>query len=74
MCCILIKKSQNTMMKCANYLFSIFMGIHKFTVSSGVLRVYEQHGGYRIRSKNCLPLGSNWVHPQIFGGSVLLFV
>ena len=43
------------------------MGNHKFTVSSGVLRVYEQHGGYRIRSRNGLPLGSNWVHPPFFG-------
>ena len=67
-------KSQNTMMKCANYLFSIFMGIHMFIVSSRVLWVYEQHGGYRIRSRNCLPIGRNWVHSRVFGGFVLIFI
>jgi hypothetical protein len=50
------------------------MGIHMFTVSSGVLQVYEQHDGYHIRSRNCLPLGSNCDHPSVFGGFLLIFI
>ena len=73
MCCILITKSQNTPIECTHYLFSIFMGIRMFIVSSGVLRVYEQHW-VSYKKQELHTLGSNWVHPQFFCRSVLLFV
>ena len=68
MCCILITKSQNTPIECTHYLFSIFMGIRMFIVSSGVLRVYEQHCGYRIGSRNCIPSGATGFTPGFIVG------
>jgi hypothetical protein len=36
------------------------------------LTIYEQHGGCLIRSKNCLPFVSTWVHLRWFFDWVLV--
>jgi hypothetical protein len=39
---------------------------------TGVNCIYEQHGGCLIRSKNCLPFASTWVHLHCFFDWVLV--
>jgi len=34
--------------------------------------LYDQHGRFRIRNKNCLPSASPWVHPRFLVRLVLL--
>jgi hypothetical protein len=34
--------------------------------------IYKSHGECLIRSRNCLPFRSSWVHPRVLVGSVLL--
>ena len=39
-------------------------GSFSFQCLTGVDCKYEQHGGCLIRSGNCLPFQSTWVHPR----------
>ena len=52
------------------FYFDFFFPLSLKTCT-GLDWIYEYHGWFLIRSRNCLPFASTWVHPRFLMGSVL---